>query len=288
MLQPLDLAMELADLSFPLVALSPLANVAAKPFDLDQDVVVTAVALTGRARRRIAAAAAAAIADLVPEARDLAAQRVDRLLHLRGRRFRVAAAVSAGGALGRILAASTLLVSGRARGHGIRCASASAAARRTASCCSTRAAARRTFAQRVHYCCCCSVTATMTSSRRQAAAAAPARAPRVPRTWGSRMARARSNRSWADTGGKAEMERPVGRVGTADTADREDSAMRPRTIHPASSPRDRRRMRRSRGGVRRARGAPRRTPGRPRSPHHRPAHEPTLRTLRAALSTARE
>ncbi len=78
-MQPLDLDTQLPDLPFPLVTLAPLADIAAKPLDFDQDFFVGAMAITRRGGRRVAVIASAAIANLFLETRNLAAQRVDRL-----------------------------------------------------------------------------------------------------------------------------------------------------------------------------------------------------------------
>lgn len=82
-MQPLDLEPQLPDLSLTFVTLAPLADITAKPLDLDQDVFVATAALRGRRRIVagvvVAVAVTTALADLVLEICDLPAQRLDRL-----------------------------------------------------------------------------------------------------------------------------------------------------------------------------------------------------------------
>jgi hypothetical protein len=105
-MQPLQLHAQFPDLALALVALSPLADVAAKPLDLDSDVLLTATPIARWGRRHIATAiatttgmatavtgtAAAAITNHFLENGDLGAQRIDRLRRRLPRRRRAAAA----------------------------------------------------------------------------------------------------------------------------------------------------------------------------------------------------
>jgi hypothetical protein len=105
---------ELAHLPLTLVALAPFADVAAKPLDLDQQIIVAALA--PRVRGRIAIATAK-IAEIVAKPRDLAGQRIDGLLHLRKRCVGTAALRSTARG-GRIVAVPARLLSGGTWGHG--------------------------------------------------------------------------------------------------------------------------------------------------------------------------
>lgn len=76
-MQSLDLETEFPDLPLSLITLSQLADVMAKPLQLDQDFLIAATELTRRRRRHVAA-----IANFLLETRDVSSQGVDRLPQL--------------------------------------------------------------------------------------------------------------------------------------------------------------------------------------------------------------
>jgi hypothetical protein len=102
-MQPLQLHAQFPDLALALVALSPLADVAAKQLNLESDVLLAATPIARWGRRHIATAiagttataitgvAAAAITNHFLENGDLGAQRIDRLRRRLPRRRRAPA-----------------------------------------------------------------------------------------------------------------------------------------------------------------------------------------------------